>query len=193
MSNGLTSGVIKAARRGLHAALAVLVLASHAAAVTPVSKTFSELVSEADLIAVGAVQGTSSSQLPQGIIVTDVTLAILRNLKGPASEGSTVALRMLGGKVGDRELRIPGAPVFQTGQTVVVFVRGNGVEMFPFVGVQQGVFSVRTGADGRAYVFDAAGSPVTGVGEHVDVDASRQTPPITLDDFIQAVQTRTGT
>jgi len=75
--------------------------------------------------------------------VTDLTLDILRSVKGESPAGASLVLRILGGKVGDVELVVDGAPSFRPGQTVLLFVRGNMSEMFPFVGVQQGVFYVR--------------------------------------------------
>jgi len=112
-------------------------------AVTPVKKTFGELVSEAEVILVGTIRHTQSLQLPEGPIVTDLTLDILRSVKGESPAGASLVLRILGGKVGDVELVVDGAPSFRPGQTVLLFVRGNMSEMFPFVGVQQGVFYVR--------------------------------------------------
>jgi hypothetical protein len=193
-----TGGVMQRARlvaphlivRPVVSLVVVLALTSTAIAMTPRDRTFAELLSEADQIVVATVTSTTASQLPQGPIVTDVRIAVLRNLKGPANPGSTIEIRMLGGKVGAAEMRIADAPMFVLGQKVVLFIRGNGVEMFPFVGVQQGVFYVQTDAGGQDRVLDAAGHPVTAIDDSVQGDPSGAATPIALEEFLLAIQSR---
>jgi hypothetical protein len=131
-------------------------------AVVAVDKTFRELVQQADTIVVGAVVDTQSLQLGDGPIVTDVYLDISMVLKGRAER--RLVLRLLGGKVGDIEVRIEGAPTFRAGQEALLFVRGNFIEMLPFVGVQQGVFRLASGSSFEARgVLDWRGRPVVGI------------------------------
>jgi len=169
--------------------LGVAVLAPPAGAVSPVAKTFEQLVAEAELIVVGTITRVEGVRLASGPIVSDVTLSVLRIAKAVRPTPSSLVLRVLGGQVGDTALVVPGAPEFRAGQTVLLFVRGNLTEMFPFVGVQQGVFSVRRDAAlGIDRVFDWRGRPVLGIRDGaVTVDpAAAATDAVPLDDFLQA-------
>lgn len=145
-------------------------------AVVAVEKTFRDLVQQADVIVVGAVADTQGLQLPEGPIVTDVHLDVSMVVKGQAQR--RLVLRLLGGKVGNTELRIEGAPTFSAGQEVLLFVRGNLIEMLPFVGVQQGVFRLASGSSLETRgVFDWRGRPVIGVGnDRVMIGDAGETP-----------------
>lgn len=184
--------------RGLLAPIIIVVVAlaglvSTAFGVTPAKKTFSELVSEAEVVVVGIVSRTQGLQLAEGPIVTDITLDILRSVKGKSAPGSSLVLRILGGKVGDVELAIGGAPSFRLGQTVLLFVRGNMSEMFPFVGVQQGVFFIRPdGSLGAERVFDWLGRPVSGIrDDEVSLDPGGiETNAVTVESFVREIEQR---
>lgn len=185
---------LAAGRRGVLAGLFAGFLLGHlsaSSAVTPVKKTFAELVAQADFILVGVISNSQSLQLPEGAIVTDLTLDIRRSVKGDRPAGSSLMLRMLGGKLGDVELVVDGAPALRPGQTVLLFVRGNMSEMFPFVGVQQGVFHVRQDQSaGVERVFDWLGKPVLGIRDgEVSVDQSgTESDAISLDQFIREIE-----
>ena len=161
-----------------------------AEAVSPVPKTFQQLVDEAELIVVGTVERVDGARLPEGLIVSDVTLTVLKVAKALRPTPATVVVRMLGGEIGGDSLVVPGAPRFRSGQTVLLFIRGNWHEMFPFVGVQQGVFSVRRDpALGIERVFDWQGRPVLGLGgTAVTGDAGApESAAMPLDDLLRAV------
>lgn len=170
-------------------ALALLAPVS-AGAVSPIPKTFQQLVAEAELIVVGTVARVDGARNPDGLIVSDVTLTILTVAKALRPTPPSVVVRMLGGEIGDTSLMVPGAPRFRPGQTVLLFIRGNLQEMFPFVGVQQGVFSVRRDAvQGIERVFDWQGRPVVGLsGPAVTGDATApESAAMPLDDLLRAV------
>ncbi|MFQ5829031.1 MAG: hypothetical protein ACE5JD_07745 [Candidatus Methylomirabilia bacterium] len=128
---------------------------------TAVPKTFRELVSEAESIVVARVTGTRALQLESGVIVTDVALEVLLAVKGPREPLMT--LRMPGGRIGDREVMIDGAPAFQADQILLLFVRGNMVDVVPFVGAQEAVFYVITDPSGIGRVFTSLGRPVVAI------------------------------
>lgn len=175
--------------------VAVMSLASASPAITPIKRSFSELVSQAEFIVVGTISQMQSLRLPDGAIVTDLTLGILESMKGDTLPGSILTLRMLGGTVGDTQLLVAGAPQFRPGQTVLLFVRGNTREMFPFVGVQQGVFHVGPAEPpGAAHVLDWLGQPVTGIrDDEVLVDpGGAETTAISVDEFLREIQRRLG-
>jgi len=169
----------------------VLGLVSPASAITPVKKTFADLVGQAEFILVGAISDARSLQLSEGAIVTDLTLDIRQSVKGDRPAGTSLILRVLGGKVGDVELVVDGAPALPPGQTVLLFIRGNMSEMFPFVGVQQGVFRVqRDSPAGIDRVFDWRGNQVTGVrdGEVMVEQSGTGSSAISLADFIRDIE-----
>ena len=187
--------VYSRAMRAMGEALTVLALLVHAlaglaSAVSPVPKTFAQLVSEAELIVVGTVTRVDGVRLPEGLIVSDVALTVLRVAKATEPTPPTVVLRVLGGQVGDAALQVPGAPQFRPGETYLLFVRGNLREIFPFVGVQQGVFSVRRDAAlGVERVFDWQGHPVIGLdgGAVTGAAGVPETAALPLDDVLRAV------
>jgi hypothetical protein len=176
------------------AVVAVLGLPLPSPAVTAVSRTFVELVSRAELIVVADIRSTRSSQLPEGAIVTDLSLDIARSIKGGSAIGSVLTLRVLGGKVGNTELAIDGAPQLDSGQRVLLFIRGNMTEAFPFVGVHLGVFRLQMDPSSRVdRVFDWRGHPVIALSDEKvsvsdrvgDLDAA-----VGVDDFIREIQRR---
>ena len=109
-------------RRWLTAVLAALAFARGAAATTFVPLTDAELVRHADLILTGVVQQLETAALDDGRIETRVTLAVGRALKGRVA-GGTIVLAEPGGQVGDRQVWTFGVPEFETGESVLVFVR----------------------------------------------------------------------
>jgi len=131
-----------------------LVAPSTVRATTVIPPTFAELVAESDTIVRGTVTAIRTEEFdsPQGRGVhTFVTFAVERTLKGTAA--STVTLRLLGGTVGKRTLRILGLPSFQVGQREVVFVARNGEVMCPLIGAGHGRYHVVTDpATQREYV-----------------------------------------
>ncbi|MGH7392962.1 MAG: hypothetical protein ACREM3_26435 [Candidatus Rokuibacteriota bacterium] len=180
-------GIFKHLAPLLQALLLLALFAAKASAVTPQAKTFTELVRQADQIFTGAVTRQQSLQLPNGAIVTDVTIAVARHIKPVAATAPAVILRMLGGKVADLELVIDGAPRFHDGQRVLLFVRGNHIEMLPFVGIQQGVFTLSRDPTGVDRVFDVRGVPVIEIrDDRVTTGAGLG---MSVADFLRAIHT----
>jgi len=138
--------------------LAVCVATSGAASVIP-SKTFAELVAQADQIFRGEVLAVSSRwTIDSSAIETVVDFRVERTLKG--NLGRAITLSFLGGTVGETTLTVDGMPRFVVGERGVFFVRA-GASASPIVGFSQGRFPIyrdrSTGSDvvvaptGRAF------------------------------------------
>ena len=169
-------------------ALLVALLASTvaSAAVLP-WMSLEEITGQAEVIVLGTVESTESAWSPDGrIILTRTTVAVERPLLG--GPRARVIVETPGGRVGDQTLIASGAPVFHSGERVVLFLEpageqrpgpagGNGAHRSPggaavhaVVGWNQGRMSVqrdpRTGRDqvedrtaGSLYL-DRQGRPV---------------------------------
>lgn len=95
------------------------------------------------------VVGMDSAWNPEGsMIFTEVTLEVLGRLRGTAD--ATVVVRVPGGTVGDFTSEMEGAPRFQTGDEVVVFLSRwqDGVPMV--AGYAEGLSFVHADAAGRS-------------------------------------------
>ena len=118
-------------RRALPVFLAVLVLGTSAAQATTVRRmSFTEVVNEAELIAIGkvtAIRNTWNADL--GMPFTEVTFSDVEVLKG-AVDGAELTLRFLGGRAPDgMTLKVAGMPRFTVGDRAAVFSAGNGLRL----------------------------------------------------------------
>ncbi len=121
-------------------AVALLVPAAvHATVVIPVD--LKTLAARAEAIAHGRVIDVRSEWAQAGRQVqTIVTIEVSNYLKG--NLGAQVVFRVPGGQIGPyRSVRV-GAPVFRSGDEVVVFLAANGPAFPHIVGFHQGVFRV---------------------------------------------------
>lgn len=138
-------------------------LAPTARATSVLAPTFAELVAESDTIVRGTVTAIRSEEFdsPSGRGVhTFVTFAVERTLKGAAT--STVTLRLLGGTIGKRTLRVVGLPTFTVGQRQLVFYARNGNTMCPLIAAGHGRYHVVTdAATQRDYVTRDNHVPLT--------------------------------
>src|SRR5262249_45097090 len=92
-----SQGMMRSARFASLVMVALLVgQARLAVADSFLPKDFSQLVAEAEEIFIGTLTGTSSSRLPTGAIVTDLTFSDVKVLKGGTS-GDERTVRILGG------------------------------------------------------------------------------------------------
>ena len=129
----------------------------------------SELSRDAGAIVRGQVVATESRwTADRRSIETLVTVEVETSLKG--SLGSTVQFLVPGGTLGRYRNVVIGAPAFDTGQRVVVFLGWTGPSYPYLLGLSQGVFRVLPNAAGTAWMV-------------------RQTP---LAEFEQRVRTLAG-
>lgn len=163
---------------------------THATSVTEF--TFTDLVAQADVIAVGTVteireQWDAEKKAP----LTLVTFSNLTVVKG--SPGSSFTLEFLGGKMPNGlVMTIPGVPQFAVGEKAVVFCAGNGRDFCPLVGIWQGILRVATDPQrGVETVSDNFRVPIVKIEDGKFVKRSPQTatqPPLSLPALMQTIQ-----
>ena len=181
----------------LLAGLALGVPSARASTVEPL--TFSQVVVGAEFIAVGTVSAiTETWDAERELPFTEVTFSTLEGLKGEV--GTELTLQFVGGAAPDGlTLAIAGMPQFVVGDRAVVFAAGNGTQVCPLVGWEQGLYRLFYDAGQDAFtVADHAGQPVVGIegaagqlearissaysDDEIVVDA------LTLDDFRSVVR-----
>jgi hypothetical protein len=169
-------------------------LAINASATTVIPPSFDQLVGEAQIIFDGTVTGVRSEWTGEGAqrhIVTYVTFKVDDVLKG--NPGGQYTLRMLGGTVAGQTMEVTDAPKFKPGDRDVLFVENNGTQFIPLVGIMHGRFRVRKDANGRNVIHTNDDNPVAStsqVGKGSATAPAQQ--PMTVEQFKQAVQARTG-
>ena len=155
---GLLSGV-------LAFCLALSPVAARATTVAP--PTFTNLVNESDYIIRAVVKSVCAEvRVKNGKrkIYTSVELEVRETIAGTPPEH--VVLVMLGGRVGDEELRVEGVPQFQVGDEDILFVKDNGRQFYPLTAIMHGKYPVlKELASGREYVARANKVPLTAADE----------------------------
>ena len=166
-------------------------------ATTVLEKDFTDLVQEADTIAVGTVTAIEAAQ-ENGTPVTLVTFSDLDILKGAPDQPLTVEI--LGGPAPDgRRLQIAGVPAFHLGDRMVVFIVGNETQAVPFVGLWQGVYRVVQNADQGDVMADHTGQPLTALPQRQSADGlvyhdqpytsqPQSAPALSLKTFLDAIE-----
>jgi hypothetical protein len=132
-----------------------------APATSVIAPSLETLVDRAELIFTGQVVSQHSewrASNGQKSIITLVTFGVEQLHKGQAA--SVVTLQFLGGKMGDVSLEVAESPKFRTGERVVLFVEGNGVNASPVVGFFHGRFSLQRDKAGHETVFKYNGEPL---------------------------------
>ena len=150
---------------GLLAMLVVagVLLARLAWATTVLGKTFSGLVQDAEVIAVGTVTAIEAEWNAQKEApFTLVTFSNLEVLKGEEGRNE-LTLHFLGGPTPDGLImQIAGVPQFTLGERTVVFSAGNQRQAVPLVGMWQGVYRVVVDAErGIETIHNHVWQPVT--------------------------------
>lgn len=171
-------------------ALAVLLLfvtiPLHATVLLPIE--FRELVTTAPVIVHGQVVDVRSEWVDgRRAVETFVTVEAAEYLKG--NLGESFVFKVPGGQIGRYRTVFVGAPEFQAGDEVVLFLKSDGPS-FPFiVGLSQGIFRVLTDRHtGRRVVTPPA---VMGVANADAVRVIRGDParkPVSIDLFRDTVR-----
>jgi len=129
---------------------------------------FTQLVKEADYVvravvkSVDVVEKANHGQrvMPYSLVEMEVKQVIVGTPPRP------LILEVLGGKVGDREMFISGAPKFTVGEEAVFFVQGNHTQIFPLARMMHGLYPIRKEATtGREYVARSNGEPMANTSE----------------------------
>jgi hypothetical protein len=147
-------------------AIAAPLLMSQATTVTP--PAFPELVNESDYIVRAVVKSITPELrvMPTGkkLPFTRVELEVREVIAGKPP--APLILQVLGGDSGGRELSISGAPKFVVGEEAILFVQGNGRQIYPLVRMAHGLYPiVKEAASGREYVVRSDGDPLQAVEE----------------------------
>ena len=149
---------------------------------------FGEMVDGSLYIVHGRVADVRSAPtVDRRRVVTHVTLEVAQPLKG--SPGDSITFMVPGGQVGAYERVVVGAPRFEAGDEVILFLTARGPSIPYVFGLSQGVYRVSR-ASGRPLVappavfVDAAEGAEP--GRLVRGDPARRALP--LDDFARAVR-----
>ena len=144
-------------------ALSTLLPVAHATTVR--APDFDGMVGKSDYIVRAVVKSVTSGwranpEKPgQRYIGTLVELDVKEIIKG--TPPSPLVLDLVGGRIDDRELTIEGSPRFTVGQENILFVKGNGRQIVPLVGMNHGYYQVRRDkVTGRDQVLRSNGKPL---------------------------------
>jgi hypothetical protein len=106
---------------------------------------------------------SSAARRDQGEIWTFTLFAVKDTWKGNAAD--EIAVRTLGGSVGNITSHVAGVPVFRPGEEVVLFLEPSPAGGLAVVSWQQGTFRVRRDArTGRDHATQDLSAPVLAVG-----------------------------
>ena len=140
--------------------LALAAPASRATTVIP--PEFTQLVNGSDCIVRAVVKSVSSVKKARarGVkIFTEVELEVVEVIAG--NPPAKFTLEMLGGRVGQEELTVQGAPRFQVGDEDILFVSGNGRNVSPLSGMMHGRYPIlKDATTGRSYVARSNNVPL---------------------------------
>ena len=129
--------------------------------------SFGDLVQQADYIVHATVKSVTAEWKIDGQnrhIMTKVELDVNEVVAGNPPQ--PLVLTLLGGRIGDQELRVEGAPRFKVGDEDILFIHGNGQQFTPLVAMQYGRYPIKhDAATGAAYVTRANGVPLYGEQE----------------------------
>jgi hypothetical protein len=166
----------------------LLFLCVPASATVLVPIEFRELATSAPVIVHGTVIDVRSDWVDgRRAIETFVTIEATDYLKGHL--GDRVTFKVPGGQLGRYRTVFVGAPTFQSGQEVVLFLKSDGPS-YPFiVGLSQGLYHVVTDpASGRKLVTPPVIVAKAGVSPEPIVRGDPARRPVAMDSFRDLVQ-----
>jgi hypothetical protein len=181
---------------GFSAALAAV----RVSATSVVPPDFAQLVNESDYVVRGVVKSVQSefAAPTSRKIVTNIEVDVLEVIAGQPPE--KVVLHMLGGRVGDQEMILEGAPEFRVGEESIFFVSGNGRTICPLFAMKYGQYPIAKEPEtGRPYVARGNKAPLENVSEvalpmmegpAADLQARLKNPARALSpaDFVQQIK-----
>ena len=167
----------------VRALVAACIFASGASlsATTLVPADFAQMARESELIVRGTVVSVQSQMAgPRQTIESVITLSVADTLKGTAR--AQTVFRVPGGRAGRVRRVMVGAPEFQAGDEVILFLKGRAPAIAMPYGLSQGVYRVARRAD-AAVVTPAVPAAM---GRVVRGDPSRR--PLDPDAFARQVR-----
>jgi len=156
--------------------LLLCAMVSPVGATVLVPASLAELSRDARIIARGHVVSVDGRWTDdRRTVETIVTLETEAYLKGQF--GQTLQFRVPGGTLGRFRNIVMGAPRFEVGQRVVVFLGVNGPQVPYILGLNQGVYRVEVDAAGQALVSPPPVMPGV-IGPVIRGASSRQPAPL---------------
>ena len=154
-------------RSGFWGLLLTLITGPLAQATTVIPPEFEELATRSDYVVRGRVVATNAEIRIKGSgkkIFTRVEVEVLEVIQG--TPPVQLILECLGGRVGDEELIVGGAPSFVVGEESILFVSGNGRALCPLYAMSYGFYPIKDeGATKRRYVARGNQVPLENVAE----------------------------
>ncbi len=144
--------------------LSLLVSSFPSHATTLLYKSFNDLVLESDGIFVGTVKDIKSIKSKNNELYTFVTINNLNVLDGKY-EKKHITLRLQGGFIEGEGEYIHGSPRFNIGETVIVFMEGNGKNIVPIVGWGQGLFVIKRDEKGNSIIKDSQNNSIYSISD----------------------------
>ncbi len=145
---------------GMIAGLGLFPAPSNATSVE--APNFEQLVGQADYVVRGVITSiTPEWRDNQGrpYILSKVTLELREIIKGTPPQ--PLVLEFVGGRIGAEELVIEGAPKFHLGEENILFVQGNGQQIYPLVGIMHGLYVVyKEAQSGQELILRSNGLPL---------------------------------
>lgn len=113
-----------------------------AQALTVVAMPLEELTRHASLVVRARCLDRQVTRTPDGRIESLARFTVIESAKGRAPD--VVTVRELGGKSGDTQLVVPGAPLSEPGDDVVLFLEPHDGDVLGVVGLALGYLPVAT-------------------------------------------------
>lgn len=171
-------------------------------ATTIVPPEFPTLVNESDYIVRAVVTAVSSVQktMPSGRVMPYTRIELETKQVIAGKPPVPLVLEMLGGRSPNgRELAISGAPKFEVGEESILFVQGNGKQVYPLVRMAHGLYPIVKEADsGKERIVRSDGTPLRKVSEvsgeihtpggRVAQAAEALQQALTPDEFVQSIR-----
>ncbi len=146
-----------------------LAAATTGLATSVIPPSFPELVNGSDYIVRAKIKSLTYEAKPQAgkeLIFTKIEVEVIEVIAG--TPPTPLVLTMLGGRIGDIELSVEGAPKFAVGDEDILFVSGNGTNFHPLYAVMHGRYPVRRDkVTGREYITRNNGVILADVAEVV--------------------------
>lgn len=144
------------------AVVLTLAFAGRAFGTSVIAPEFDDLVQQAGYVVRAVVVSATPEwrdhpgQPGERYIATRVELDVREVIKG--SPPRPLVLSALGGRIGDRELRIAGTPQFEIGTEAIYFLHASDAMVSPVVALMYGAYPVRRDPrTGREVVLRASG------------------------------------
>jgi hypothetical protein len=169
--------------------LLVSLAGTYAITVLPISEE--ELTKRATVIVTGEVEEVSSGfDENQNTIYTYIKTRVTRVLKGELLD-DYITLRQVGGTVGDQSIMVPGAPVYELGDEILVFAGPLGqTGYYGVLGIYYGRYQIELDpSTGKKYASGASFGIVHTDPETFEPLPERNRPDMVyLDDFLSEIQ-----